>query len=172
LTSSHKPWAPLPELVTWDALDDGSVFDPMPARGPDPRDFAGDDARVRSQYGLAVRYSLATVVSYLQTYGTDRTVLVLLGDHQPLPEVIGPGASRDVPVSVIARDPAVLGRLAGWDWQEGLHPGPQAPVWRMDSFRTRFVTAFSTSGGTPSDTSTDTSSNLAARGASRAGVAE
>jgi hypothetical protein len=38
----------------------------------------------------------------------------------------------------------VLDRIAAWNWQSGLRPGPQAPVWRMDSFRDRFLTAFGT----------------------------
>jgi hypothetical protein len=70
-------------------------------------------------------------------------VLVVLGDHQPFPVVTGDGAGADVPVSVVTRDPAVLDRIAGWGWQEGLQPGPRAPVWRMDAFRDRFLTAFS-----------------------------
>ena len=52
------------------------------------------------------------------------------------------GASHDVPISVIARDPAVLERIGGWDWQPGLLPGPRAPVAPMSSFRDRFLTAF------------------------------
>jgi hypothetical protein len=45
---------------------------------------------------------------------------------------------------VIARDPAVLDRIAGWGWQTGLSPDPTAPVWRMDAFRDRFLDAYST----------------------------
>ena len=36
LVSSHAPWAPLPAAVPWDAVGDGSVFDPMPAAGDQP----------------------------------------------------------------------------------------------------------------------------------------
>ena len=32
LVSSHTPWTPLPHMVAWNQLGDGSVFDPMPAR--------------------------------------------------------------------------------------------------------------------------------------------
>ncbi len=44
--------------------------------------------------------------------------------------------------SVIARDPAVTRQIDGWDWQDGLRPAPDAPVWRIDTFRDRFLTAF------------------------------
>jgi hypothetical protein len=68
--------------------------------------------------------------------------MVFLGDHQPAPVVSGSGASRDVPVTIVAQDPSVLDRISSWDWQDGLRPDPHAPVWRMDSFRDRFLTAF------------------------------
>jgi hypothetical protein len=36
----------------------------------------------------------------------------------------------------------VLDRVAGWGWTDGLRPAADAPVWRMDAFRDRFLTAF------------------------------
>ncbi|MCW2492864.1 MAG: hypothetical protein JWN47_2228, partial [Frankiales bacterium] len=54
----------------------------------------------------------------------------------------GPGASHDVPITIIARDPAVMDRISGWGWQDGLRPDANAPVWPMDAFRDRFLTAF------------------------------
>ena len=69
-------------------------------------------------------------------------VLVVVGDEQPLAIVSGQGASHDVPVSVIAHDPAVLKRIGSWDWLSGLLPSPRAPVWPMSWFRDRFLTAF------------------------------
>jgi hypothetical protein len=47
-----------------------------------------------------------------------------------------------VPISVIAHDPAVLDKISGWGWQDGLRPSRQAPVWRMSAFRDRFLSAF------------------------------
>jgi hypothetical protein len=78
----------------------------------------------------------------VETYGNDNLVLVFLGDHQAAPVVTGENASHDVPITIVARDPAVLDRITGWGWDNGLKPSPQAPVWRMDAFRDRFLTAF------------------------------
>jgi hypothetical protein len=36
----------------------------------------------------------------------------------------------------------VFDRISQWGWQDGLKPDSQAPVWRMDAFRDRFLTAF------------------------------
>ncbi len=46
----------------------------------------------------------------------------------------------------MAKDPAVIDRIAHWRWDQGLRPRPDAPVWRMDEFRDRFVVSFSSGG--------------------------
>ena len=69
-------------------------------------------------------------------------VLVVLGDHQPSPVVTGPTANRDVPISIVSRDPAVLAAVDDWGWSDGLTPDPGAPAWRMDTFRDRFLDAY------------------------------
>jgi hypothetical protein len=74
----------------------------------------------------------------------------MLGDHQPATIVSGEGAGHDVPVTIIARDPAVLDRVSGWNWTEGLRPATDAPVWRMDAFRDRFLAAYGENGHTGS----------------------
>lgn len=135
LVSSHHPWAPSPDLVSWDRVGDGSVFTDTPTQP------ASSD--VRELYGQSVEYTMGTLVSFLETYPDPDLVLIVLGDHQPHSYVTGPGPGHDVPISVIAQDPRVLDRVAGWGWQPGLHPGPDATVWRMDSFRDRFLESFS-----------------------------
>jgi hypothetical protein len=74
-------------------------------------------------------------------------VVIFLGDHQPSPIVTGYGASHDVPISIVTRDRSVLDRISSWGWQDGVKPGSQAPVWRMDAFRDRFLTAFGPQSG-------------------------
>ncbi|HEX8305040.1 MAG TPA: hypothetical protein VF612_09190 [Jatrophihabitans sp.] len=142
LVSSHTPWAPLPRLVDWDAVGDGSVFAGMPDQNASAAEVWRNPARVRAAYGRSIEYSLSTLISFVQTYGGDDLVLIVLGDHQPATIVSGSTAGRDVPVTVIARDPAVLGRISRWGWQDGLRPRPDAPVWPMDAFRDRFLAAY------------------------------
>jgi hypothetical protein len=147
LTSSHQPWAPVPRMVGWDELGDGSVFHAVHDAGRTPGEVVADAALSRQEYGRSIQYSLTSLTQWLERYGTDDTVLVFLGDHQPVSRVSGDHASRDVPVSIVARDPRVLDRIADWNWTDGLEPAGDAPVWRMSSFRDRFLTAF---GSTPS----------------------
>src|SRR5262249_60221509 len=111
-------------------------------QGGPPRPGLSSPGRPRTAYRQSIEYSLSALVSYVEKYGDDNLVLVFLGDHQPSPLVAGAGAGRDVPITIVARDRAVLDRVSGWGWQDGLRPGPGAPVWRMDTFRDPFLTAF------------------------------
>ncbi|MDP9240124.1 MAG: CDP-alcohol phosphatidyltransferase family protein [Actinomycetota bacterium] len=142
LVSSHTPWAPLPRLVDWSKVGDGSVFDNMPAQGQSPGVVWRDPDQVRTAYGQSIAYSLNTLISFVQTYGDDDLVLIVLGDHQPATIVSGRGAGHDVPITIIAHDPAVIDRISAWGWQDGMRPGPNARVWPMDAFRDRFLAAY------------------------------
>ena len=119
-----RPWAPLPRMVDWNEVGDGSVFDGMPAQGESPDEVWRDADRVKAAYGQSIEYSLNTLISFVETYGDDDLVLVVLGDHQPATVVTGEDASRDVPITIIAHDPAVMDRISGWGWQSGMKPGP------------------------------------------------
>jgi len=143
LVSSHAPWEPVPRLIKWGDVGDGSVFDGMATADDKPEAIlTRNPERVRTDYRTSIAYSLSSLISYVENYGDDKLVLIFLGDHQPSPIVTGPGASRDVPITIVTRDRAVLNRISQWGWQEGLKPRPQAPVWPMDAFRDRFLTAF------------------------------
>ena len=142
LTSSHVPWTPVPKMVDWNAVGDGSAYDPLVKAADGPDVVWQDNDRVYAGYRDSIAYSVTSLVSWAKTYGNDNLVLVFLGDHQPAPIITGDVASRDVPVTIVAKDPAVLDRIAGWGWTDGLRPAPTAPVWRMDAFRDRFLTAF------------------------------
>ncbi len=141
--SSHAPWAPIPELLDWDGIGDGSVYDGMAdVDEPPSAILTREPNRVRADYVASVGYALRSLISYIETYGDRNLVLIFLGDHQPNAIVTGDAASHDVPVTIVAADPAVLDRIEGWGWSPGLRPSPDAPVWRMDAFRNRFLDAF------------------------------
>ncbi|WP_225075056.1 CDP-alcohol phosphatidyltransferase [Streptomyces sp. CoT10] len=146
LTSSHQPWAPVPEMVGWDQLGDGSVFKGIEAAGTRPADILTSSTRSREEYGKSIEYSVTALTQWLERYGKDDTVLVVLGDHQPNARVSGDHASRDVPCAILAKDPEVLDKIDDWGWTEGLRPDHDAPVWKMSAFRDRFLTAY---GSTP-----------------------
>jgi hypothetical protein len=146
LTSSHTPWAPVPSMVGWDTIGDGSLYGPMVAGAEAPTTVWKDDKRMRTEYARSVAYSMDSLLGHMAEYGRDDLVMVFLGDHQPASAVVGHDATRDVPITIVAKDPKVLDRIAGWGWTDGLKPDPAAPVWRMDTFRDRFLAAYGPEG--------------------------
>jgi hypothetical protein len=143
LVSSHIPWAPLPTMVPWNKVGDGSIFDPMPARSESPATVWRSASTVRQFYGQSIQYSLDALTSWVTELNDPNLVLIMLGDHQPHTVVSGGGASHEVPISIVARDPSVFRQIASWRWQDGLTPGPKAPLEPMDAFRNQFLAAFS-----------------------------
>jgi hypothetical protein len=141
LLSSHIPWAPVPTLVDWAAIGDGSGYGDTTGVAPESS-RNGNGSRVQADYARSVEYSMGSLISYVETYGDDNLVLVLLGDHQPATIVSGSDPTHDVPISIIAHDPAVLRRISGWGWQDGLRPARGGPVWPMSAFRNRFLDAY------------------------------
>ena len=146
LESSHNPWVPLPRMVDPAELGDGSVFDAMPEEGEQRDDVWRDADLVKAAYVRSLEYSLEALTVFLEqqaAHGDRDLVVVMLGDHWPVTTVSGTTAGHDVPVSVISSDPDLLDRIDGWGWQDGWRPTDQAPEWRMDAFRDRFLDAFS-----------------------------
>jgi phosphatidylglycerophosphate synthase len=135
LVSSHEPWTQVPPLIDWNRVGDGSIFTHLPV------DMAGaDDAK--QGYAHSIEYTLRTLFSFVEHYGRKNLVMVVLGDHQPAMMVSGQDATHNVPISVIAHDPAVMRRIAGWGWVDGMRPDGSAPTWPMSAFRDRFLGAF------------------------------
>jgi hypothetical protein len=144
--SSHTPWAPLPRLVPWEEIGDGSIYSSQLAGQDSTSDVWSDPARIKQAFGQSLQYSLGSLFSFVQNSDDPDLVLIVLGDHQPATVVSGENASRDVPISVISKDPAVFEAISGWRWEEGLLPSADAPLWRMDGFRDRFLDAFGPAG--------------------------
>jgi hypothetical protein len=153
LVSSHEPWTRIPRMVPWNRVGNGSIFNKntvdagvggLHVNGLSSYVDINGSPVVRAAYGKSVQYTMNALTSYVQHYGNKNTVLIVLGDHQPWTVVSGAEPSHEVPISIIARDPAVLKRISRWGWTDGLKPSPQAPVWAMSAFRNRFLTTFGT----------------------------
>ncbi len=146
LISSHAPWTPIPPLLPWDAVGDGTVFDRYATAGDPPDVVWRDNDRIREQYRLSLDYTLRVVTGFAARLGDHPSLFVVLGDHQPAAFVSGDPVNHDVPVHIIGA-PETLARLDAWGFTPGLLPAPDAPVWGMDAFRDRFLEAFGTAPG-------------------------
>ncbi len=152
MVSSHTPWTRIPRLIPWNKVGNGSIYNRIPVKHTSRSSLSinaawawlgkNGSAPVRAAYGQSIQYSLNTLVSFVQQSKDPNLVMVVYGDHQPWAIVSGQQPSHEIPISIIAQDPAVLKRIAGWGWNDGLRPKPQAPVWPMSAFRDRFLSAF------------------------------
>ncbi|MBZ9939293.1 sulfatase-like hydrolase/transferase [Mesorhizobium sp. BR1-1-16] len=142
LLSSHAPWVPVPQLIPWSDVGEGTVFDRWATTGDTPETVWRDHDRVREQYRQAIDYSLQVILSYAERQSGRPPLMVILGDHQPAPFVAGID-SRDVPVHLIGPLDLVAD-FDDWGWTVGLLPAGNAPVWPMSEFRDRFIRALST----------------------------
>jgi hypothetical protein len=143
LISSHAPWTPVPQLIDWSAVRDGSEFNEQATSDDPPEVVWQDRQRVLEHYRGTVDYVVQTLVSFATTFGDENLVMLILGDHQPMPYVTDETENRDVLVHLIAKDPKVLEAVADWQWTDGMLPADDAPVWRMDEVRDKFIEAFS-----------------------------
>jgi hypothetical protein len=143
LISSHAPWTPIPEVIDWDSIVDGTEFNEQAQRGPRTDQVWQDIDLLKSQYRDSVVYVLDTLVSYIEKFGDSNLVVLVMGDHQPMPLIAEGASAPDVMVHIISADPAVMEATADWQWTPGMLPAQDAPVWRMDTVRDRFIETFS-----------------------------
>jgi hypothetical protein len=129
-------------MVPWSAVGDGSVYDAQPAQSRSASSVWRSASSVRAMYGQSIQYSLTALTSWVLQLNDPNLVLVLLGDHQPSTTVSGAGANHVAVMSVVARDPQVLGDVGQWNWSPGLLPPRTAVTWQMDQFRDRFLDTF------------------------------
>jgi hypothetical protein len=148
LISSHAPWLPVPDVVEWNELGDGSVYERWTRDAPEARVVWRNPNDVRTQFALSIAHSLDVVAKFLADRVADDALVIVLGDHQPAPIITGPDASRAVPVHVFSRDETVLEPFADIGFIAGIMPPPEpeggdAALVRMDAFRPFLLDAFS-----------------------------
>lgn len=141
LASSHAPWVPVPEVIDWNALGDGKVFDPLVAASDPPRVVWQDNDRVRAQYQLAVDYALQTVFAYAALHADNPPLMIIVGDHQAA-GFIALDDRPHVPMHIVGPQPLV-DLLSDAGFTPGLVPPGTTPVRRMDLMRAHILQALS-----------------------------
>jgi hypothetical protein len=141
MVSSHAPWTPILPMIDWDEIGDGSGFEPFRQEGHPPEELWIDIEQLRVQYAQSIDYSLQAMSGYAERFLDDRTLLIVMGDHQAAPWVTN-ATDPDVPVHVFAKDPALLEPFLAWGFLAGAFPDATQEPRRMDEFRGWFVRAF------------------------------
>jgi hypothetical protein len=86
----------------WSSLGDGSIYQRLdvvryPIVWPDL-------SNASEAYMRSVVYDLEVLKRYLAEFVRDDSLVIILGDHQPVAEVNGDSASHGVPIHVMSRD--------------------------------------------------------------------
>ena len=142
LVSSHAPWTPVPELLPWDAIGDGTEFNAMALSGDPPEVVWRDHDRVRDQYRLAIDYSLQVLLDYAALHAEDPPLIIALGDHQAA-GFIALDERAEVPIPVIGPE-ALVSRLSELAPAPGLLPPDDLPAVGMERARDIILSAFRT----------------------------
>lgn len=102
-------------------------------------------------YRQSIDYALLTIESYLQRLpADDRSLIIVLGDHQPRRPVASMKKSPWwVPIHVLSRDPGAVDRFGRVGYLPGIipgRPGPRQAVVPMERFVSELFTAYGARG--------------------------
>lgn len=143
LTSTHAPFNRQPRYIEdWDRIDPrGEIFRRL---APVTFPFNWPDMSHASEaYLSAMTYEMAVLQAYLGDRLKGDALIVILGDHQPIAQVSGPGRATGVPIHVLSRKRAFLEPFLRMGYTPGLIPRGLPPYKGMDAFMADFLQAFS-----------------------------
>ena len=142
LVTSHMPFAVQPEYIEdWSTIGDGSIYNTLEAV-TFPVDMASLD-RAEPAYMRVILYDLRVLKDYLAKFLKDDTLVIALGDHQPIPEVTGGDESWSAPIHYFSRDADLIAPFAKRGCTPGMHPKRSEPHPPMESFYLNFIQDFS-----------------------------
>jgi len=140
-STTHAPFGPVaPYQPDWSKVLTSGAFaaeDVAQAMAATP-----DLTNLSPSYVNAMGYEFTTFAGYVRTHAADDLMLILVGDHQPVAAVSGPGATYEVPIHIVARPGSVLTRLKSAGFTNGMHPRRPA-IGTMSELVPILVTAFS-----------------------------
>lgn len=121
LASSHAPWSDqAPVVPDWDAIGDGRVFAGLPtAHFPIGWTNLADGA---DAYLRSISYDLQILAQYVARFVPADSLVIVLGDHQPVAEVTRASPSYAVPVHVISRNRALVDAFRARGFRSGMRP--------------------------------------------------
>jgi hypothetical protein len=142
MVSSHAPWTPILPMLDWDSIGNGAVFERYRAEGHPPERLWVDIEQLRAGYARSIDYSVQAMTGFAERFLDERTLLIVIGDHQAAPWVTGARGNR-VPVHVMSRDATLLEPFLEWGFVPGAFPDEGLRPPRMDELRDWLVHAYS-----------------------------
>ena len=138
--TTHAPFRALPPYRDdWTSLLGAEAFtaDEVDAAEAEPTSWSNP----LPAYLASMRYQFDWLTDYLTRHAPANLVTIVIGDHQPIGSVSGPDQPWDVPVHVIASNPALLERFESAGFVAGLRP-PSAPLGPTHALTPILIDAF------------------------------
>ncbi|HEY3665851.1 MAG TPA: sulfatase-like hydrolase/transferase, partial [Polyangiaceae bacterium] len=121
LVSSHAPWSELPPLVDdWSSVKNGALYNRL--AGKHFPIVWPDFANASEAYIESIQYDFEVLKRYLADYIKDDSLVIILGDHQPVAEVNGHSSSHGIPIHVLSRSHALLQPFLARGYTAGMRP--------------------------------------------------
>jgi hypothetical protein len=142
LVSSHAPWSLQPVMIDdWSRVKNGAVYHGLetvrfPITWPD-FDEAADG------YITSIIYDFNVLKSYITQFINDDSLVILLGDHQPVREVSGGEENHAVPVHIVSRDPTFIEPFVARGYVRGMRPRMDDQHPPMEEFLPNLLEDFS-----------------------------
>ena len=142
LVTSHAPWSDLPPLIDdWSRVQNGDIYNHVaathyPIVWPTFANASG-------AYIDSIKYDFEVLKRYLSDYIVDDSLLIILGDHQPVAEVNGHTPAHGVPIHVLSRDPKLLAPFIARGYTPGLRPHRTGKRPGLEQFLPDFLADFS-----------------------------
>lgn len=142
LVSGHMPWNDQAPIVPdWSTIGDGSLFRSMQGVRFDT-DWS-KLAHAHNAYLTAMLYDLEVLRQYIAQFVHDDTLLIILGDHQPVGEVTANSDARGAPIHVVSRNPRFIEKFVKRGYARGMRPQSSPPHPGMETFLEGFIRDFS-----------------------------
>ena len=138
--STHAPFRAIaPFTDDWSRLlgaeaysaDELAAAEAVPVRWSDPT----------PAYLASMRYQFDWLADYLGRHAPADLFTIIVGDHQPIGSVAGPGQPWDVPIHIVSHDRALLARFEAAGFVPGLIP-PDTALGPMHALTPLLIEAF------------------------------
>jgi hypothetical protein len=143
LVSSHAPWAKLPTPVAdWSRLGDGALFKDVPMERF-PIEWPHFENATEA-YGKSIIYDFEILRQYIGQFIKDGSLVIILGDHQPVAEVNGDSWEFGVPVHVLSRNAELVRPFISRGYKPGVRPNLEGFAQGLETLLPNLLVDFST----------------------------
>jgi phosphatidylglycerophosphate synthase len=140
LVSSHAPWSHIPTfLADWSRVGNGEVYHHLPVHRANTN--WPDFSNASEPYLRSIFYDFDVLTDYIVRFVRDDSLVVVLGDHQPVSELTDNTSSWAVPIHVISKNASFTYPLLQRGYAAGMLPGQHSEP--MEAFLINFLRDFS-----------------------------